>query len=528
MSNSYLLNLMIVFFVFMSWCKAGLDEGIGRYILLAIGSWIVIQSLIKFRELRSSFTNVFLYFLIFLIYFGLSYLNPAYRSLESFDLNNVNFNQRIQTAKNKVNANFISQRISVILQTNKNNKNQGLALFNDLKLSYRNRYFSSEHDDLWILINDLDKNIKNKKFLSLPSVAIKDKNLLWNFTFMAFSLYFFILLTNRLGHGCVRKFCYIILINSFILSLVGIHQKINYEFGSNVKEIIGLWDAPEPRYYFSTFTYKNHWSAYALLSIFIGFSLIVKPIQNFGTIFYRSNELILILLLLMPIILSVPFSGSRSGSILLVLSFFSLLFVFTQNFIRKKLKAIILSFSILTSLCILFILLLFFDKNKTSHEMVTNTQTQLNEFVEGKMPLRYYLWSDAIKTGFHSPFFGWGYNSYSAINPIFQSSHVQSERYKLLSNAHNPYIPLIAHAHNDLLEWWCEWGTFGVVLFFIPLLVLLIAQILSCYCLENKILLLSVLLIILYSFIDFPSRNPACFTLAMICFGLGINRPNNK
>ena len=98
--------------------------------------------------------------------------------------------------------------------------------------------------------------------------------------------------------------------------------------------------------------------------------------------------------------------------------------------------------------------------------MVTNTQTQLNEFVEGKMPLRYYLWSDAIKTGFHSPFFGWGYNSYSAINPIFQSSHVQSERYKLLSNAHNPYIPLIAHAHNDLLEWWCEWGTFGVVLFY--------------------------------------------------------------
>ena len=291
---------------------------------------------IKFRELRSSFTNAFLYFLIFLIYFGLSYLNPTYRSLESFDLNNVNFNQRIQTAKNKENANFISQRISVILQTNQNNKNQGLALFNDLKLSYRNRYFSSEHDDLWILINDLDKNIKNKKFLSLPSVAIKDKNLLWNFAFMAFSLYFFILLTNRLGHGCVIKFCYIILINSFILTLVGIHQKINYEFGSNVKEIIGLWDAPEPRYYFSTFTYKNHWSAFAIMSIFIGFSLIVKPIQNFGTIFYRSNEFILILLLLMPIILSVPFSGSRSGSILLVLSFFSLLFVFTQNFIRKK------------------------------------------------------------------------------------------------------------------------------------------------------------------------------------------------
>ena len=169
-------------------------------------------------------------------------MNPAYRSLESFDLNNVNFNQRIQNAKNKENAYFISQRINIILQTNQNNKNQGLALFNDLKLSYRNRYFSGENDDLWILINDLEKNIKNKNFSSLPSVCIRDKKILWNFVFMAFSLYFFIMLTNCLDHDFWRKICYIILINSFILSLVGIHQKINYEFGSNVKEIIGLWD----------------------------------------------------------------------------------------------------------------------------------------------------------------------------------------------------------------------------------------------------------------------------------------------
>ena len=69
-------------------------------------------------------------------------------------------------------------------------------------------------------------------------------------------------------------------------------SKINYEFSEDAVEILGIWDAPEPRYYFSTFTYKNHWSAFAIMSFFVGCSLLFKPIFIWGKDFYRSKDFV--------------------------------------------------------------------------------------------------------------------------------------------------------------------------------------------------------------------------------------------
>ena len=523
------INLVLVFFVAMTWGKAGLAEGITRYILLGIGSWIIVDSIVRIKRNKHRSLVIFVYFLIFTSYFWTSFSNPTYKELVVQDLEHVEFNKRLQNAANISGADLITKRVLLALETSKVNKIQGLALFNDLKLTYKNTYSPKSNDDLWNLINDLEKRMLNQKKFFGPSMVIQDINTIYKFCLLWIIIYIFLsLFMSSFNHDDLRKTCYILLINSFVLTLVGVYQKINYNFEPYVKEILGIWDAPEPRYYFSTFTYKNHWSAFAILSIFIGFSLLSKPIMIWGVLVYRSKEFLTIILLLSPIIFSVPFSGSRSGTILISLSAIILALIFINKIFYRNIKLKIFIITIIFVFSTLFISIFFIDNNKISREMTVNTKTQYKEFLEGKFPLRYYLWVDALRVGNHSPFFGWGYESYSSVNPLFQSSHVKSERSKGLENAHTPYIPLIAHAHSDILEWWCEWGTIGIILFFIPLLVLLISQFLGNRSLEHKILLAGVLVIFLYSAVDFPTRTPACFALTMICFGMGICRTNKK
>jgi hypothetical protein len=122
--------------------------------------------------------------------------------------------------------------------------------------------------------------------------------------------------------------------------------------------------------------------------------------------------------------------------------------------------------------------------------------------------------------GSQKPSFGHGFNSYPSINPLFQSNYVRDARSVGLEAAHNPYIPLVAHAHNDWIEWWCEWGLLGMLILFIPLLVVAISVLLGNFSLNSKLLMAGVVMILLYSFIDFPTRTPAC--LILFCFTFAV------
>ena len=112
---------------------------------------------------------------------------------------------------------------------------------------------------------------------------------------------------------------WVIFINCALLALVGIVQKINYTPDDNALEILGIWDTPEPRYFFSTFTYKNHWCAFALSSLIIGFCLFHRELKHLGHEVLRSFKSMLIIMLCFPVIASIPYSGSRSGSFYLLL-----------------------------------------------------------------------------------------------------------------------------------------------------------------------------------------------------------------
>lgn len=507
------------------WCKAGLDEGISRYLLITISIILIVKSFSLFRKQRYPILLTFFYSIFILFYFILSYFNPMYENLSEKHLNEIDFHNKIQDFPDIEKSNFVFKRINLIIATGNKSKSESLSLFNDLILTYRINYLEKDNDPLWALINELYNMTKVDAIKWIPSLTIDDTKILWNIYLLLSAFYLFAFLSSiKLTTGSVQKICVTILVNSSLLAIIGIYQKVNYDFNFQTKEILGIWDAPEPRYYFSTFTYKNHWSAFAIVSSLIGSTLLIKHFHIFGASFYRSKEFLVIVLLLSPVLFSVLFSGSRSGTLFLFISLFFTLLYYTRFILLPKLRCYLL----ISIFLIGFISLFFIDKNNVSKEMLINTKSQFQKFTKGEFPLRYYLWKDAVRVGANSPIFGWGYYSYSSINPLFQSSHVKKERSIGLSNAHTPYIPLIAHAHNDWLEWWCEWGTLGLVLFGIPLLVLLFARLLNNKDPVRTIFLFSVIIILAYSLVDFPTRTPACLILTAICSGVGISRPTKE
>ena len=156
----------------------------------------------------------------------------------------------------------------------------------------------------------------------------------------------------------------------------------------------------------------------------------------------------LIVMLCFPLIASIPYSGSRSGSFLLIFIIASILISLILKINFQKNSYIVLLYTI-SVLSIGFIFFSYFSKNETFIEMKKNSISQLENMFQGKYPLRFYLWSDALIQCKDRIWLGHGHQGYKTLNPLYQSYHVRSERSKVLDNAHNPFIPLVAHAHND-------------------------------------------------------------------------------
>ena len=65
---------------------------------------------------------------------------------------------------------------------------------------------------------------------------------------------------------------------------------------------------------------------------------------------------------------------------------------------------------------------------ETTDEMVNNTKIQINSTLLGKYPLRIMLWDDILNQILDKPILGYGFNSYQAINPKYQSKAVREQR----------------------------------------------------------------------------------------------------
>jgi len=522
MPNHTLLKLTISYLLLLFWAKAGLAGGWAEWGLWVLSIFILACSLSALKR----HWGVWRYFAFtagcLIVMFSISYNNPTYKNLTNKDILELEFQKKILACKDINKATFISNRIQTILKTQNNSNIESLAILLGLKNSYKSKFKVIDDDYIVNIINDIELKVSLHPLPWIPSMLIQNNKVIIKFYFFLFHIFVgFIIFACTENYKVMRNLCYIIFINSFILSIVGIYQKINYSFGGDIKEILGIWNAPEPRYYFSTFTYKNHWSCFALMSITLGFKLIFSPLKFWGKDFIRSKELIFLLACLLIILSTIPLSGSRSGTLLMIFLVLSLVLTFALHASGSLKKKVLLFLSFKFLICFSIFLFLV-NQSQTSREIKNVSQMQFNDFTHGKMPLRWYLWEDAINASKQSPLWGYGFETYTAVSQKYQSAHVRNERNKGLANAHNPYIPLVAHAHSDIIEWWCEWGLAGFLAFFLPAICLLIACLIRKSSAESRILLMGAAVTIVYSFIDFPTRTPACLAMLSVCFALSV------
>ena len=144
------------------------------------------------------------------------------------------------------------------------------------------------------------------------------------------------------------------------MTICGLIQKFNYSPADDLKEIWGIWDTPEPRYYFASFTYKNHWSCFAILSIFLNFCMIFKNFNKKRDLLINLKRNTLSISSVLIIYSSIPISGSRSGTIFA--SFYIIMFIIYLLFKKYDYKFLKISkvFFILIFISISF---LFFYQN---------------------------------------------------------------------------------------------------------------------------------------------------------------------
>jgi O-antigen ligase len=385
---------------------------------------------------------------------------------------------------------------------------------------FRDNFSGKESTGISNLFNQLENNISLNYKNTYPSCTIKHDNYFKNILFFILNIFIGTSLFNELKtKSQVHFLILIIVLNCLFLSIVGFYQKINHQWTEDYVEILGLWDAPEPRYYFSTFTYKNHWSAYAVMCVYCLFYLInanITEARKMNQNIFKSKYLFFLIMSTIIISFSVLYSGSRSGSLIILLSivFYLLKSIRDGIFIKYiKMKYLGLLFIPLISL-----LMFAFFKDQKWVEMQKNTSSQWKNISEGKFPLRLHFWNDSIEVIRSQPFWGYGYNSFASIYPKFQCTEVRTERNLGLENAHKAYVPLVAHAHNDVLEFVIEWGLIGFFCIFLPLLFLLFRYIKNSNCKLSALLLYGCLAFIIYCFIDFPTRTPACLlTFCVLC-----------
>jgi len=504
------LKLCLVYIIFITWNKAGHAEGITTVFLNVLAALILVLHFFQKKFWEIKLLLPYIPIVALTIISIVSFLNPRYRVISVKDITDLNFEKVMLQSNDPNKIEMMTKGMNLILDSAQTSPSNSIALYFYFKNTYIDKYGSDKSDIILNFLNKLHDRIELPFHSFLPTSAIRDAGSFGNYYLFYMSLLIGIIIFQNIRR--IEQIENIILLFSFnfiALCLVGLYQKYTQLWTDDYVEILGIWNAPEPRYYFSTFTYKNHWSAYALMMIFCLIFLVNRLFSKIEFNHLKSKILVCTIFAIIIGSSTIFFSGSRSGTILLVFSGFSLAFLILKKKFYNKYKLILYSIFFLP--VIAFVTFLFLD-NEEWKEMRTTSKIQIQNLIQGNAPLRWHFWNDTIEMIEERPLWGHGYQSFSSLYPKFQSQEVRYERSLGLKNAHQYYVPLVAHAHNDLLEFTAEWGLVGMFAIFLPFVVYLIVESYSSPSISFQFLSFGCIVFMAYCLIDFPTRTPACLT----------------
>jgi O-antigen ligase len=300
-------------------------------------------------------------------------------------------------------------------------------------------------------------------------------------------------------------------------------QKLAYD-PSNLP-IWGIWDAPvkDKNYYFGSFTYKNHWCAYATLGFGILAGLTMHWLRHHPKDLLRGSPVPLALLGMGILALSVPLSASLLGILLMVgvgipfIGFLCLrLLPRDWGWHRWLVTLSITLFLPLTGIWMVFTSNPDI-KNEARHKIIVRWQA----LKDGHMPWRYHHSKDSLAMFFDKPVFGWGLGSTFPLYPRYVSDEIITQSEGALAFAHHDERFFFAkHSHNDWFQYLAETGVMGVFL-----LALTPLNALRRFRLSSSLGTWTMLVcgaLALFSLVDFPSRTPACLILFAVTYGCSI------
>jgi len=251
----------------------------------------------------------------------------------------------------------------------------------------------------------------------------------------------------------LRGIAIALMINAVILAIAGTLFKLT---GSDL--LLGRFK-PVGHYFFASFYYKNHWTAFALLHIGLAIGLARSALRTASDDRQAPARAMLALTTVFLLALTIPMSESRGGMILLV----PLLLVFFLSFLGDlgkhgrriaRLRTPVAVAGALTA--VLLVVLALPEIQKRWHD----TLRQI-ERAEGEL-----LMTDGIRMrespavttamALERPVFGWGYYSYFRVFPAFAPDSFKRKDGSLAMT--------LEYAHNDWLQMWAEIGSVGMAL----------------------------------------------------------------
>ena len=525
----FLFGQTTVLVVVISWAKAGHLSPWAEWLTAAtvLGGLFGVLLLRKGDRLPFAFPwQPMIPFALFVALAGASMLNPSHNPPSQIPLDLERFEDAALRAPALVP--FVGDEFRDVQRRSVVDSGQAIALFYRFRRDFQDKFdrFDSPFESF---IEDYESKLKRTYTAWLPSCVTADASI-WKrcYPIAILALQAIILWRFMESRRLIRKLLLMIVLNGALLAIAGTFQKLSYVPGDRVKEIWGLWDAPEPRYFFSSFTYKNHWSAFALLCLGGALSLAWREISRKGILAWREPKAGVCLVAALFIGITIPLSGSRSGTFLLIIFLILLALVLGWSVTRyfDTLIKRCAAFGGTVFACSLTLgILVWFGFNldrETKSEAIGNTLQQWENYQKGSPPMRYYLWKDTFKMFLDKPVFGHGLGSFRALHPLYQSAEYKKEREYGLASAHRKLKPLTEHSHNDWLQYLAEIGVVGVVLLLLVPTLGIWQNRKSVFSTAPDWALVGCILFAFYSFVDFPTRTPACLLLLSLTLSLAL------
>jgi len=528
-SQIFIVTQTLVLVIVVSWAKAGLAEWGGTFIITTVFVGLIGAVILSRRENNGHITMQWkgiVPILLFFIFGFLGSLNLSFKQLEdSFAYGEKEELEILAKREFALGGNprFIDRVMREMYlfrrQVDLNNPDLALARFH---LAYR--YVANQSGTtLKPLFERYLDDIRVRSSWWMPSAVTQETSrsqlYLITFIFLQGVLVYRYLRERRL----LRLLLVILGINCVLIASAGIFQKLAFNPSNMRPEIWGIWEAPEPRYFFSSFTYKNHWCAYAALGIGILAGLITHWQRGHSGNLLRRSPVPLAILGIAILVASAPLSGSVLGTMLILMITIPFVGFFSQKLMPRSWGR----FRGLAGCLIAIALplggswLVLASNYETKRETLQKISSRWMAIQDGQLPWRYYHSKDSWSMFLDKPIWGWGLGATAPLYPLYVSNEIIDQSEKQLEYAHHDERFLgLKHSHNDWFQYLAETGVVGVTLLMIAPLIALRAKRLS----RSVTLwaLFSCGSLLLFSFADFPSRTPACAILFSVVLGAGL------